>query len=77
MMDFSGLVDVWRQIHTHSGEYSLYSTAHDMMLQINVLLMREGTVHQVSQVEYLLRTFSGHNPLRFKLRFPTEPFAVP
>ena len=66
------LIDVWRQMHPQTGDYSFYSGRHNSFTRIDLFLMSTQLVHRAVESEYLSRILSDHSPLTLSIYMPEK-----
>lgn len=66
------LIDVWRQIHPQTIDYSFYSNRHNSHTRIDFFLLSAHVAYRALESDYLPRILSDHSPLTLSIEMPEK-----
>ena len=63
------LIDIYRIFHLKTGEYNLFSSAHETFSRIDHILGHKSILSKFKKTEIISRIFSDHNTMRLEINY--------
>ena len=68
-IDQIDLIDIYRQFHPKTADYTFFSSAHRTFSRIDHLLGHKSSLSKFKKIEIMSSIFSDHNAMRLEIHY--------
>ena len=61
------LIDIYREFHSKTAEYTYFSSAHGMFPRINAMLGQKPKLNTFKKIKIISSIFSDHNAMKLEI----------